>query len=58
MTNPKTKVKKEPFYKCSRCNINSNTKDRMCPCPRGSCEAVCVGKVITTTTVEIILKPQ
>ncbi len=51
----KTKVKKTDVYGCERCKITSETKDRMCPCPRGSCEANIIGKKIATT--EVLLKP-
>ena len=54
----KSKTTRVPFYKCERCNINSNVGSRMCPCPRGSCEAICVGEVKTTVITEIILKPK
>lgn len=50
-----TKNKEEEYWKCNRCRITSETKDRMCPCPRGGCEARLVGKIVTTTTKEIIL---
>lgn len=33
------KVTSDVFYECARCNIDSKSKDQMCPCPRGSCEA-------------------
>jgi hypothetical protein len=45
--------KTEDYYACPRYDINSRTKDRMCPCPRGSCEAEVVGTI--TTTVEVKL---
>lgn len=50
-----TKKKEEEYWKCNRCRITSETKDRMCPCPRGGCEANVIGKIVTTTTKEIIL---
>ena len=43
----------EEFYSCPRCEIDSNTKDRMCPCPRASCEAIIIGQLITTKTLII-----
>lgn len=45
--------KEEDYYTCSRCKINSNTEDRMCPCPRGGCEAKISGTLYTTTIVEL-----
>jgi len=50
---PSKKVKTELYLECPGCNINSLTKDRMCPCPRGECEAEVVGKIITTVEVVI-----
>ena len=49
----KTKIKEKDYYKCVSCNINSLTKDRMCPCPRGNCDAEIIG--ILRITKEIIL---
>ena len=40
-----------PFYTCKRCEINTLTPNRMCPCPRGGCEAVAVGKVVSTSVL-------
>lgn len=38
-------------YGCKSCNIRSNDRSgRMCPCPRGSCEATVVGR--STTVVK------
>ena len=51
-TKPSTKTKKEDLYYCNRCKIDSTGK-QMCPCPRGSCEAEIIGKVITTREVII-----
>lgn len=42
-----TKTTKETYFTCGRCKIDSLTKDRMCPCPRGSCEAKVAGTVVT-----------
>lgn len=42
------KEEEEDYYSCSRCNITSKTKDRVCPCPRGSCEAKIIGTLLTT----------
>lgn len=47
----KNKHETENYFECERCNINSLTKDRICPCPRGSCEAEIVGEI--TTIIEI-----
>ncbi len=41
-------IKKEDYWECGRCKITSSTKDRMCPCPRGSCEAEVIGEIIIT----------
>jgi len=41
--------KRDDYYACTRCDINSLTKDRMCPCPRGGCEAKLVGSIDTIT---------
>lgn len=41
------------YYECSRCKINSETEKRMCPCPRGSCDAVIKGKVTISKTITI-----
>ena len=49
---PSKRTKTEGYYECPRCNINSLGR-QMCPCPRGSCEAELVGKVVTI--VEVIL---
>ncbi len=49
-----TKTKKEDYYICNECKITSLTKGRMCPCPRGGCEAEICGIVKITT--EVILK--
>lgn len=54
-----TKVTKEDFYACPRCDINSGTKGRLCPCPRGGCEAIVVAeKIVTKTTMYEPLKPK
>lgn len=54
----KEKAKEEDYYECKRCDKNSvkNPEYASCPCPRGSCEAEIVGKVITTT--QIFLAPK
>lgn len=48
----KTKTKVSDFYSCERCKINTDTSGRMCPCPRGSCEAEIIGKLKITTIIE------
>lgn len=50
MKKPKDIIKKRNYWHCPRCNISSNTKGRMIPCPRGGCEAILVGQ---TTISEI-----
>lgn len=47
----KDKVKNKDYFECERCEINSLTKGRMCPCPRGGCEAELKGKIVITTTL-------
>ena len=39
------------YYKCERCKIDSDTEDRICPCPRGGCEAYLYGKKIITKQI-------
>ena len=51
----KTKIKTTDFYTCARCEITSDTKRSMCPCPRGSCEAKISGTK-TKTTITVIDK--
>lgn len=46
-------IKVEDVYSCPRCEITSEDKRSMCPCPRGGCEAVVAG--IKTITTKIIL---
>ena len=48
-----TKVKSKDYYICERCELTSETKRSMCPCPRGSCEAKIAGTInkITTTSI-------
>lgn len=45
-----TEIKNKPYIVCSRCEID-NTGKRMCPCPRGGCEAEEVGTI--TTSIQI-----
>jgi hypothetical protein len=54
------KTKSEDYYVCDRCEINSLTKQRMCPCPRGGCEARIAGTltVTTTKTIDVTLTPE
>ena len=40
----------EDYWICDRCDINSDG-ERMCPCPRGSCEAELVGEVEIVKTI-------
>ena len=47
----RTQTERYDYYVCDRCEINTETEDRMCPCPRGSCDAVRVGEVIKTKTI-------
>lgn len=39
------------YYQCKRCNIDSENEERMCPCPRGGCEATQTGTVILTKQI-------
>lgn len=48
-----TKTKVKDLWVCERCNINSTSKDRMIPCPRGGCEAEVGGTIEITTTIKI-----
>ena len=47
----------ENYYECNRCEADNSTEKanslnkRYCPCPKSSCDAVIVGKVITTVKV-------
>lgn len=45
------KRKEVDYWVCKRCKITSADKKRMCPCPRGGCEAECVGKLVKTKEV-------
>ena len=47
------KISKSEYYECSTCKINTLTEGRMCPCPRGGCDAQIVGEI---TTVMILTK--
>lgn len=55
----KEKIKRVDVYYCDRCNISSDTSRRMCPCPRGGCDAEVVAKrMITTITETLVLKEE
>lgn len=41
------KISEKDYWWCDKCEID-DTGSRMCPCPRGGCEAKPVGKIITT----------
>jgi hypothetical protein len=51
------KEKIKNFYECKSCEADNSTKSanslnkKWCPCPKNSCDAVIVGKVITTIKV-------
>ena len=53
-----TVVKAKDFWECDRCEADNSTdkanslNKKYCPCPRGSCDAIITGTVVTT--VEII----
>jgi len=47
------KVKETDIYGCSSCKITSETKGRMCPCPRGGCDAEVIGVKITTKEIKL-----
>ena len=48
----KEEQESRPYWYCSRCKID-NTGERMCPCPRGSCDAEVVGRITTTTVINV-----
>jgi hypothetical protein len=50
--NDYTKSKTIEVYECKSCEIDSLTEKRMCPCPRGGCDAVVIGKLQTIKTYE------
>lgn len=50
------KENKKEYWSCDSCKINSNTRNRMIPCPRGSCEAEIVGEIITTKELKLFNK--
>ena len=45
-------VKRGDLWYCERCNITS-LSERMCPCPRGGCEAEIIGKVKESREISI-----
>ncbi len=47
------KTTKKDYWVCDSCNITSQTKSRMIPCPRGNCEAKVKGEIITTVKVNL-----
>ena len=52
-----SKIEVEDFYECDRCEADISDKKanslnkKYCPCPKSSCDAKLVGKVITTTKI-------
>lgn len=48
----------KPYFICLRCNINSLDKISMCPCPRGSCEALHTGNITTETKLKLFKTPK
>jgi hypothetical protein len=54
MKQPQTKIITEDYYECKRCNISSEHETRMCPCPRGGCEAEVKGKKVTTIEIKMV----
>lgn len=53
----KKTINKSDYWVCARCNINSNTKNRMIPCPRGGCEAYIKGEIIKTKEL-VLFEPK
>ena len=51
MEQPKKKIIEEDCYECKRCDISSEHENRLCPCPRGGCEAEIVGKKLIITRI-------
>lgn len=51
-------VTKSEYYECDSCKTTSETKDRMCPCPRGGCEAKLKGQITIEKTIELIKEEQ
>ena len=50
-------VIKRDYWTCDRCKIDSETKGRMVPCPRGSCDAEITGEVTITKEIVKFDKP-
>ena len=48
----------EDYYKCERCQIDSLTECRMCPCLRGGCDAALVGSVTTFVVLDETLSKE
>lgn len=45
------------YWYCTRCDINTlDNSDRMCPCPRGGCEAEKGGEITIVTSVKFFEK--
>ena len=42
----KSDTKFETYWECGSCDITSETEDRLCPCPKDSCEAEAIGEKI------------
>ena len=53
-TKSKLKKKEDDYYICKRCKISS-LDTQMCPCPRGGCEALISGTIITTEVFDPVL---
>ena len=49
-----TEVVTEKYLWCPRCGQDSIQNENIC-CPRGSCEGYIAGKVVITTTRELIV---
>lgn len=54
----KNKIKQTDYYECKSCKINSTTKGRMCPCPRGGCDARITGTLIITKELDTNLSQE
>lgn len=53
---PLTTTTADYIFGCNRCEITSTTEGRMCPCPRGGCEAEIIGEKIMITQIKEIPK--
>jgi len=58
MKRKEIKETKSDYYTCGKCKIDSLTKGRMCPCPRGSCVAKISGSVIRTRKIDLTVTPE